>query len=91
MMYNVEYSTKYKKQYRKMVKRGLNMALLDEVVDMLVSGQTLPSKYRDHYLKGDWKGFKECHVAPDWLLIYKIENDTLLLTLQQTGTHSDLF
>lgn len=67
------------------------MALLQEVVDLLASGETLPDKYRDHSLTGDYNGYRECHVLPDWLLIYRIENDFLILGLTRTGTHSDLF
>lgn len=72
-------------------KRGYNMALLQEVVDLLASGEPLPDKYRDHSLTGDYNGYRECHVLPDWLLIYRIENDLLILGLTRTGTHSDLF
>ena len=89
--YEVRLSSRYKKEYRKMAKRGYDMALLDDVVTKLSLGETLPPKYRDHALKGNWKGFRECHVAPDWLLIYRYEDDVLVLILQGTGTHSDLF
>ena len=67
------------------------MALLYEVVGLLETGNPLPQKYLDHPLKGNWKGFRECHVAPDWLLVYRYEADTLILVLQRTGSHSDLF
>jgi mRNA interferase YafQ len=73
-----------------MEKRGENMALLDDVIGMLLQGVTLPEKYRDHWLAGDYKGFRECHVKPDWLLIYRIEKNILALTFLRTGTHSDL-
>lgn len=73
-----------------MKKRGLNLSLLDEVVELLASGKKLPSKYRDHALKGNFTGFRECHIQPDWLLIYLIEDDILTLTLVDTGSHSDL-
>ena len=67
------------------------MDSLDYIVTTLLNGKTLSPKYRDHALTGNWKGYRECHIAPDWLLIYKIEADVLLLVLQRTGTHSDLF
>lgn len=91
MKYTIEISSKFKKDYKLAKKRGYNMALLQEVVDLLASGETLPDKYRDHSLTGDYDGYRECHVLPDWLLIYRIENDLLILGLTRTGTHSDLF
>jgi mRNA interferase YafQ len=74
-----------------MKKRGLDLSLLDDVVDILRQGKTLDKKYKDHLLKGDYAEFHECHIKPDWLLIYLIENDVLTLTLVDTGSHSDLF
>lgn len=73
-----------------MKRRGLKLDLLDEVVAMLASGQRLPEKYRDHALKGNLSSFRECHIQPDWLLIYMIEDDILTLTLVDTGSHADL-
>ena len=73
-----------------MKKRGLNLSLLDSVVYMLANGETLPANYHDHALKGKFKGFRECHIQPDWLLIYMLEDDILTLTLVDTGTHTDL-
>ena len=67
------------------------MELLDQVVDFLAKGELLPEKYKDHALSGDYVGFRECHITPDWLLVYAIKNETLVLTLSRTGTHSDLF
>ena len=67
------------------------MALFQEVVDLLVKGITLPAKYQNHPLTGNYKGWMECHIQPDWLLIYRMEDDILILTLSATGTHSDLF
>ena len=72
-------------------KRGLDMDLLDAVVELIAKKIPLPPKYRDHSLSGTYTGFRECHVAPDWLLIYRIENDEVVLYLFRTGTHSDLF
>ena len=74
-----------------MIKRGLDMSALDEVVDLLRQGKRLDDRYRDHGLSGNFAGFRECHVKPDWLLVYLIEDDVLTLTLVDTGTHSDIF
>ncbi len=65
--------------------------MLKEVIDMLASGEVLSEKYCDHSLTGDYKGCRECHILPDWLLIYRIEKELLILGLTRTGTHSDLF
>lgn len=89
--YTVIVSSQYKKSYKKMAKRGLDMRILDEVVYKLSRGEKLDGKYKDHVLKGRYKGFHECHILPDWLLIYLIENDILTITLVNTGSHSDLF
>ncbi len=89
-MLTVKFTAAYKKSYKLMKKRGKNLALLDEVIDVLRQGKALEEKYRDHELKGVYKGFRECHIQPDWLLIYLIENDILTLTLVDTGSHSDL-
>lgn len=90
-MYQVKFTTAYKKAYKFMKKRGLDISLLDEVVDLLRQGKQLEKRYHDHGLTGDLAGFRECHIKPDWLLIYLIENDILTLTLIDTGSHSDLF
>ena len=90
-MYEVKFTTAYKKSYKLMIKRGLDISALDEVVDLLRQGKRLDEKYRDHSLSGNFAGFRECHVKPDWLLVYLIENDVLTLTLVDTGTHSDIF
>ncbi len=90
-MYQVKFTTAYKKAYKLMKKRGLDISLLDEVVDLLRQGRQLEERCRDHGLTGDLAGFRECHIKPDWLLIYLIENDILTLTLIDTGSHSDLF
>lgn len=78
-MYEVRFTTAYKKSYKLMKKRGLNLSLLDEVVDTLRQGKSLAEKYRDHALSGNYKGFRECHIKPDWLLVYLIENDIRLV------------
>ena len=90
-MYQVKFTTAYKRAYKLMKKRGLDISLLNEVVDLLRQGRQLEERYRDHGLTGDLAGFRECHIKPDWLLIYLIENDILTLTLIDTGSHSDLF
>ena len=90
-MYTVKFTSSYKKSYKLMKKRGLDLSLLDDVVDILRQGKTLDKKYKDHLLKGEYAGFHECHIKPDWLLIYLIENNVLTLTLVDTGSHSDLF
>lgn len=90
-MYQVKFTTAYKKAYKLMKKRGLDISLLDEVVNLLRQGRQLEERYHDHGLTGDLAGFRECHIKPDWLIIYLIENDILTLTLIDTGSHSDLF
>lgn len=90
-MYELRFTTAFKKSYRQMKKRGLDMKRLDDAVERLQRGESLPESYRDHSLSGEYSGFRECHIRPDWLLIYLIENDILTLTLVDTGTHADLF
>lgn len=89
--YTVKFTTQFKKDYKSAVKRGYGVELLDEIISKLANGEALSEKHRDHNLAGNWSGFRECHILPDWLLIYKVENDVLVLTLTRTGTHSDLF
>ena len=91
MKYHLKFTTAYKKGYKRAKKRGLDMDLLDDVVDNLRKGKKLDAKYHDHPLHGDFEGFRECHIQPDWLLVYLIEDDILTLTLTDTGTHSDIF
>lgn len=85
----VRYSTKFKKDFRACVKRGYNLSLLNQVIDTLRIPEALPEKNRDHNLSGDYNGYKECHILPDWLLIYKQTDEELQLI--RTGTHADLF
>lgn len=91
MIYEIKWSGKFKKSYKLAKKRGLNINLLQEVVGKLAEDIPLEPKYHDHDLHGNYEGFRECHIQPDWLLIYLKENDILTLTLVDTGTHSDLF
>ncbi len=90
-MLNLRYSSKFKKDYKTIIKRGYNPKLLEDVLSILCAEEPLPLKYRDHNLSGSYEGHRECHITPDWLLIYKIEQNILILTLTRTGTHSDLF
>ena len=90
-MLEVRYTNQFKKDLKLCAKRNYKLSLLSEVVKMLQNELSLPEKYRDHELAGNYSGHRECHIRPDWLLIYKIENNNLILTLTRTGTHSDLF
>lgn len=90
-MLDIQYEKSFKKDFKRILKRGYNPKLLEEVITMLSNEETLPDKYRDHALSGNFSGYRECHIALDWLLIYKIDNGLLLLLLSRTGTHSDLF
>ena len=83
-------TSRFKKNYALMKKRGYNMSLIDNVVETLLAEKPLSAERRDHPLRGNWKGFRECHILPDWLLIYKIDGVHLLLHLERTGTHADL-
>ena len=87
----VKPTTQFKRDYKLAMKRRLEIQLLDEIIAALAMGETLPEKNKDHALTGNWAGHRECHILPDWLLIYRIEDDVLVLTLSRTGTHSDLF
>lgn len=91
MELKVKYSSRFKKGLRLAVKRGLDISLLEELVEKLKTRAPLDAKYKDHSLGGNYKGHRECHIQPDWLLIYLIEDDILTLTLVDTGTHADLF
>lgn len=73
------------------IKRGYRIDLLETVVELLATGRALPEKYKDHVLSGEYGGFRECHITPDWLLVYQIRENELILFLSRTGTHSDLF
>lgn len=88
-MLDVRYSTKFKKDFKACVKRRYNMALLQQIIDTLKIPDTLPPKNVDHNLSGNYAGYRECHISPDWLLIYRQTGNELLL--YRTGTHADLF
>ena len=91
MKYEVIRTTRFRKELKKMIKRGADIAKLETVVNILASGEPLPPQYHDHALTGDMAGTRDCHITPDWILLYRIENDVLVLTLTRTGTHADLF
>jgi len=91
MKYKPYYTGKIKRQLKMLDRRGYDMGLFKEVVSMLLDGKTLPPKYNDHPLRGDRRGYRDCHIKGDWILIYKIDGDALTLILFETGTHSDLF
>lgn len=90
-MYRIVATGKFKKDLKTVMKRGYNMKLMDEVVTKLSNGEKLPEKNKDHALVGNNVGKRECHITPDWLLIYEIDNGELILYLTRTGSHSDLF
>lgn len=89
--YIVKPTTQFKKDFKLAMKRSMKIELPEEVIAILAMGETLPDKHKDHALTGNWVGHRECHILPDWLLIYRIEDEVLVLTLARTGTHSDLF
>ena len=91
MKLTIKTTKRFDKDLKKLKKRKYDLKLLAKIINKLSDSEILPEKYRDHYLTGDYKGFRECHIQPDWLLIYKIEKNILVLTLSRTGTHSDLF
>ena len=91
MTLNIVLSNQFKKDLKTAAKRGYDIGLLETVVNTLAAQKPLPEKHRDHALTGDYIGFRECHILPDWLLIYRIDGDELILFLSRTGTHSDLF
>ena len=90
-MLDIVLSNQFKKDLKLASKRGYDLQVLNDVVDRLAAGEVLPAKNRDHELSGSFAGFRECHIQPDWLLIYRIDNNELILFLSRTGTHSDLF
>lgn len=91
MKYRVRVTTKFKKDIKLIQKQGKNLNKLYAAVEKIANAENLDKKYRDHILSGDYEGFRECHIEPDWLLIYKIDDDDIILFLSRTGSHSDLF
>ena len=91
MKYNIRPTVKFQKDLKRIQRRGYNIVLLTEIIKKLAAGEDLPAKNKDHNLTGDFIGCRECHITPDWLLIYELVDDELILYLTRTGTHSDLF
>lgn len=90
-MLTLETTTAFRKDYKRMIKRGCKRELLERVIDTLLAELPLDAKYRDHELVGNYIGFRECHIQPDWLPVYRIDKGRLILTAARTGTHADLF
>ena len=90
-MLKVRYSSKFKKDFKTIIRRGYDITLFEDVVGLLREEKPLPKNCCDYALKGEYMDHRECHISPDWLLIYKVENDMITLSLTRTGTHSDLF
>lgn len=91
MSRDIIWTAKFKRDYKLAMKRNLNIDILDDAIRILASGSQLPESYNDHMLSGNRKGYRECHIQPDWLLVYCIEDNDLVLVLTRTGTHSDIF
>ncbi len=91
MIYNVRITTKFKKDIKQIKKQGKNLNKLYALVEKIAMGEALDKKYKDHLLSGDYSGFRECHIEPDWLLVYQIDDEEIILLLSRTGSHSDLF
>lgn len=91
MKYEIKPSNQFKKDVKLAHKRGYDLKLLTAVIEKLANGEVLDPKYRDHQLSGNFGFYRECHIQPNWLLIYEIEDSSLILYLSRTGTHSDLF
>ena len=91
MKYEVKPSNQFRKDLKLIAKRGYKIELLTNVIKKLANGEKLAPKYKDHQLSGNFGFYRECHIQPDWLLIYEIDGNELILYLTRTGTHSDLF
>ncbi|MGN1198851.1 MAG: type II toxin-antitoxin system YafQ family toxin [Acetatifactor sp.] len=91
MKYIIKPTNKFQKDLIRVQKRGYDLSLITEIIKKLANGETLPEKNKDHFLTGNYAGKRECHITPDWLLIYEIDGENLFLYLTRTGTHSDLF
>ena len=90
-MWNIERRTKFKKDYKKIVRSGVHIDDLEFILIEICSRRTLPQKFNDHILAGNWKGRRECHVKPDVLLIYKVDDTRQLIILERIGSHAELF
>ena len=87
----VRQTAQFKRDLKKARKQGKEMAAMDKAVSLLQNREPLPPKFKDHALTGDWKGYRECHVSPDWLLVYLVEDDVLVLPLTRTGSPAEIF
>lgn len=90
-MLTLETTSQFRRDYKRVKKRGYDLSLLETVIDTLLAGRPLDEKHRDHALAGNFKQYRECHVQPDWLLMYRVDGERLVLVANRTGTHSDLF
>jgi len=90
LKYEIYFTRKIKKDLVLLAKRGKDMAKFEEAVEILASGKTPLERYRDHALTGNWRGYRDCHIEPDWLLLYRIDGEALILELTRTGSHADL-
>lgn len=90
-MLTIKYQTAFKKDFKRIQKRGYDLSLLEDVITKLAEQQALEPARKDHALSGNGKGFRECHITPDWLLIYQVRENELVLVLTRTGTHAELF
>ena len=90
-MLTIKYHTLFRKDFKRIKKRGYDISRLEKIVELLANEVPLPEQFKDHNLSGNYNGFRECHIAPDWLLIYQVNNNELVLVLSRTGSHSDLF
>ena len=90
-MLTIKYHTMFKKYFKRIKKRGYDISRLEKIVELLANEVPLPEQFKDHNLSGNYNSFRECHIAPDWLLIYQVNNNELVLVLSRTGSHSDLF
>jgi len=88
---HLETTSQFRKDYKLMKKRGLNLRLLEDILNKLIREEPLETRHRDHALTGNYRGLRECHIQPDWLLIYGIDKGRLILTASRTGSHADLF
>lgn len=90
-MLKLEPTSRFRRDVRRLYRRGYDLSLMNDVLDCLAREQPLDARYHDHPLTGTWEGCRECHIRPDWLLIYRIDHNRLVLIEQRTGTHADLF
>lgn len=90
-MLTIKYHTMFKKDFKRIKKRGYDISRLEKIVELLANEVPLPEQFKDHNLSGNYNSFRECHIAPDWLLVYQVNNNELVLVLSRTGSHSDLF